>query len=124
MGSVGSFKQKIRHSPKPNPVDYTRHASIEMARLRCRNGSLKLNFFNRSLSKTPTCQCGEIKTDIHYFETYPNYDEARNECKREIQDIPWSTKLLYHGSTHYNKDINLNIQRAGQRFIELSKRFY
>ena len=70
--SVGAFKQKIRHKPSPNPIYYVelnRRASIELTRLRCGNGNLAVNLYERALMDSPLCQCGERETDYIILKT-------------------------------------------------------
>ena len=124
--SLGSFKQKIKHKQRPNPVyavEHTRTAAIEMTRMRCGNSNLSDNLFLRSLKDTPLCECGQIEDDVHYFEKCTRFNDYRLEMKALVPEAPWTTKMIYHGSETLSSEINIRLQLAGQKYIEKTCRF-
>ena len=125
-GSVVSFKQKIRHQPRPNHVYSIQHTlatAIEMARLRSGNSNLAQNLHSRSLAGNPLCQCGEIETAKHNLESCQVYDYICTTLRENLPDIPWNADYIFHGCPDLDRDVNNIIQLAGQQYIEMSKRF-
>ena len=124
--SAVALKNKLKHKPRPNKVygeEYDRGAAINLTRLRCHNGNLNENLYNKQISVSPNCTCGAMESDTHYFETCRLFQDEREEAKPDVDGLPWTTEYLYHGSLNLTEEENIRLTRAAQKFIILMKRF-
>ena len=106
-------------------VNYLRKASIELCRLRCKNGNLNQNLFNILLTESADCGCGYVgENDKHNFLQCVKYNELRSDTVKYIPKECWQLNTMYDGSDRYSKELNTEVCTAAQRFIEETKRFY
>ena len=126
--TLSSFKHAIRSYNKLEvPKFYCygdRVAQILHCRLRTNCSSLNLTLFQKGISQSPLCTCGEVESAEHYFLRCHAYDMAREELLRAVNPIcVASTKLLLFGDKSLSYENNVLIFNAVHKYIILSHRF-
>ena len=123
------LKWKLKNTSiwKVNPMydlEITRLSGIHMTRLRCQNSNLKKTLYERLMSDTSSCECGEEnESDSHYFLNCVLYNNCREEVVSKIPLECWNLETIYHGSDRYENDLNLLIAKTAQEYVTDTKRF-
>ena len=121
------LKWKLKNIWKVNPMydlEVTRLSGIHMTRLRCQNSNLKKTLYERLMSDTSSCECGEEnESDSHYFLNCVLYNNCREQVVSKIPLECWNLETIYHGSDRYENDLNLLIAKTAQEYVTDTKRF-
>ena len=126
--SVEEFKEKLNESnPRPRQWLYEgeRREQILHCRLRVGNADLNENLFNKNLTPSSRCQCGDpSESTPHYLLICPLYDDQRLEMLLSIDpEMNISTYVLLNGSDELSIEENKALMRIVQKYIKDTKRF-
>ena len=125
--SLNSFKRSLNNRDRFVPKHYysgnRKHQTLH-TRLRTGCSSLNHDLFDKEISETPLCRCGEIETTAHYFlscQLYQNQRVALNTVISNYTQIYLQT-ILY-GSNRLSLNENNTIVEAVHTYIKESNRF-
>ena len=126
--SLGAFKTSLDKQGVSNPPSYyytgDRRAQVLHTRLRTNSSSLNLTLFQKNLTASPLCHCGNVESADHFLMHCPLYDNQRIELINAVNPIcrPNSKTLLY-GNSKLSPDSNTCIFSAVQKYLINTKRF-
>ena len=127
LNSISAFKRQLsRQDYIVPPYYYTgvRDQQIIHCRLRLKMSDLKYDLFNRHLSDSIECACGDRKEDAkHYLLKCKNYSIARGTTINTLPPTLQSIETLLFGKINVSLVVNHYIFSIVQEFICLSCRF-
>ena len=125
--SISSFKRLLCINKSIIPhYHYTgfRKAQILHTQLRMNCSPLNLFLFQKNIIESPLCQCGELESTEHFFQSCSSYQNIRTELLNTIRPISaTTTKILLNGNPNLPPETNSSIFEAVQKIIIKSKRF-
>ena len=129
-----AFKNILKKSiPKANLLFYEGDRRNNIAHARLRMGCSKLNshlYYNIHVVDSPKCSCGlAVESIDHYFFFCPLYLISRELMVTGINQLTGlpkkeiTRKLLLYGNKRFSLDINTEIFKIVQRYINETERF-
>ena len=126
--SVSSFKEALNKQDALKPHSYyyigSRKSQALHARLRTNSTSLNLTLFQKNLTDSPLCRCGNIESAEHFLLSCPLYTNLRVDLLNCIHPIcrP-NPKTLLFGDPRFSVELNTEIFTAVQHYIVKTNRF-
>ena len=127
LHSISAFKNHLARQDYKVPPYYfsgEKEQQITHCRLRLKMSDLKFDLFNRHLSDSIECACGEPREDVkHYLLECQNHVNVRST---KINTLPPSLQLietLLFGNSNFSLAANHFIFYTVHEFINLSNRF-
>ena len=128
--SIEEFKSKITPVKLHTPIQFqvgNREDQILVCRMRVKNADLNLNLFERNLSDSPICLCGNnTETTEHYLLHCQTFTEERRELSRTVlqyTNAPMTVPLLLQGDRSLNEEGNTKVAIAVQEYVKATIRF-
>ena len=127
LHSISAFKNHLaRQDYKVPPYYYSgeREQQITHCRLRLKMSDLKFDLFNRHLSDSIECACGEPREDVkHYLLECQNYVNVRSTTINTLPPSFQLLEILLFGNSNFSLAANHFIFFTVHEFINLSNRF-
>ena len=126
--SVSGFKEALNKREVTKPPSYyyigSRKSQALHARLRTNSSSLNLTLFQKNLTDSPLCVCGNIESAEHFLLSCPLYHNLRVDLLNSTHPIcrP-DPKTLLFGDHRLSVELNTEIFTAVQHYIVKTNRF-
>ena len=125
--SLSSFKRLLFKNVSPAPKYFyfgNRKTQILHTKLRTNCSSLAHDLYNKNITDSPNCQCGEPETTLHFFLKCPRYTIQRTLMVNTVSNYRQiSIKTLLFGDTSLTNDTNTAIFASVHAYILATKRF-
>ena len=125
--SVIIFKRKLNSDIKAIPRHFyagNRRAQVLHTRLRTKCSSLNDDLFQKRITDSPLCLCGNVENTDHYFMRCPLYREQGAELNKKIsQHSSVTLQILLFGNPLLSLPTNSLIFEAVHKYISDTKRF-
>ena len=120
------FKNYLSRDKKSTPKYFyngDRKLQILHTRLRTQCSSLNHHLFQRNISPTPFCDCGQIETNSHYFFECQRFTSNRQKLLQNLNNYDITLETLLFGNPDISDADNATIFQHVHIFISETKRF-